>query len=241
MHSGVYFRTQLNYPTTVGLFEARFEALSEEAFRLVLLSERCSPLGTGPHTLFMERRFFPTQDGVDISYSWPRESSVCCLWLVLPPGVGCVCVCVCVRTCMFTPADHSPGGRRARWGAGGGEPPAVSRACSRALSLPVLLSGDVRCPGLRPPRPTFSSQEDPRAPPACDPRPEALQTVSGGCLGVCLVCSSVGNHCPVPTHVWNVCWVGAESSPRCVLSVEADVLLRGCRSAAILLVRGEET
>ena len=53
--------------------------------------------------------------------------------------------------------------------------------------------------------------------------------------------SSVGNHCPVPTHVWNVCWVGAESSPRCVLSVEADILLRGCRSAAILLVRGEET
>ena len=157
------------------------------------------------------------------------------------PRAWGVCVCVCVCTCMFTPADHSPGGRRARWGAGGGEPPAVSRACSRALSLPVLLSGDVRCPGLRPPRPTFSSQEDPRAPPACDPRPEALQTVSGGCLGVCLVCSSVGNHCPVPTHVWNVCWVGAESSPRCVLSVEADVLLRGCRSAAILLVRGEET
>ena len=99
MHSGVYFRTQLNYPTTVGLFEARFEALSEEAFRLVLLSEWCSLLGTGPHTLSMERRFFPTQDGVDISYSWPRESSVCCLWLVLPPGVGCVCVCVCARAC----------------------------------------------------------------------------------------------------------------------------------------------
>ena len=139
------------------------------------------------------------------------------------------------------PRSIPHGGRRARWGAGGSEPPAVSRACSRALSLPVLLSGDVRCPGLRPPRPTSSSQEDPRAPPACDPRPEALQTVSGGGLGVCLVCSSVGNHCPVPTHVWNVCWVGAESSPHCVLSVEADVLLRGCRSAAILLVRGEET
>ena len=146
MHLGVCFRTQLNYLTTAGLLEARFEALSEEAFRLVLLSERRSPPGTGPHTLFMVRRFFPTQDGVDISYSWPRESSVCCLWLVLPLGVGgCVCAC------MFTPADHSPRGRWARWGAGGGEPPAVSRAHSRALSLPpAFLWG---CARPRPPRP----------------------------------------------------------------------------------------
>lgn len=196
MHLGVCFRTQLNCPTTAGLLEARFEALSEEAFRLVLLSERRSPPGTGPHTLFMVRRFFPTQDGVDISHSWPRECSVCCLWLLLPPGVG-----VCVCACMFIPADHSPRGRRARWGAGGGEPPVGSRAHSRALSLPPALLWGYALPWppasrahpLVPGRPVGS---------ACMwPRPEALQTVHGSRLGVCLVCSSVGDHCPVPSRV----------------------------------------
>ena len=91
------------------------------------------------------------QDGVDISYSWLCESSVCCLWLVLPPGVGCVCVCVC--SCIFTPADHSPRGWRARWGAGGGEPPAVSRARSRHFLFPCSSLGMCAAPASSLPGP----------------------------------------------------------------------------------------
>ena len=97
MHSSDYFRTQLNYPTTVGLFEACFEALSEEAFRLVLLSERRSPLGTGPHALFMVRRFFPSGR---CGHQLLLAVRVFCLLPVAGPspgrGVG-VCVCVCVH------------------------------------------------------------------------------------------------------------------------------------------------
>lgn len=101
---------------------------------------------------------------MDISHSWPRESSVCCLWLLLPPGVGgCVCAC------MFTPADHSP---RGRWH--DGALVVVSRLRSAEpipghFLFPLLCPGDMRCPGLQPPGPTSSSQEDPWVLPACGP------------------------------------------------------------------------
>ena len=151
MHSSVYFRTQLNYPTTVGLFEACFEALSEEAFRLVLLSERRSPLGTGPHALFMMRRFFPSgRCGHQLLLA---ARGFCLLPVAGPsPGRG-VWGCVCVCACIFTPADHSPRGWRARWGAGGGEPPAVSRARSRHFLYPCSSLGMCAAPASSLPGP----------------------------------------------------------------------------------------
>ena len=116
--------------------------------------------------------------------------------------MGCVCVCVCVCACthlLITVLEDS--GHDGVLG--GGEPPAVSRAHSwaRTFSPPQLFSGDACCPGLQPPKPTSLSQEDPWVLPACDPRLEAVWTVSGGRPGVCLVCPSIGDHCPVPTGV----------------------------------------
>lgn len=126
MHLGVCFRTQVNYLTTVGLLEAHFEALSEEIFRLMLFSEWCSPVRTGPGSLFMVRHF-PIRMVWTSATPGPGSLLSAACGCSLPRGWGGVCMCVRARACthlLITGLEDSGHD----WALGGGEPPAVSRA-----------------------------------------------------------------------------------------------------------------
>lgn len=68
------------------------KALSEEAFRLVLLSGGAPSGDRTSHPVHGER-FFPTQDGVDISHSWPESVLSACGCSF--PERGGVCVHAC--------------------------------------------------------------------------------------------------------------------------------------------------